>query len=45
MTYSPAQRPVVKVAYTAQNARTRGETIKVKAACGKKKAAAKRRDR
>ena len=37
-----AHTPVAKVAYTAQNGKTRTESVKVKAACGKKKARAKR---
>jgi hypothetical protein len=34
--------PITQVAYTAQNGKTTSESIKVKAACGKKKARAKR---
>jgi hypothetical protein len=37
--------PVTQVAYTGQNGKTRSETVKVKAACGKKKARAKRHRR
>jgi hypothetical protein len=33
---------VVKVAYTAQNAKTRVESVNIKASCGKKKARVKR---
>jgi hypothetical protein len=36
-----AHVPVTKVAYTAQNGKTRTEAVKLKAACGKKKARAK----
>jgi hypothetical protein len=37
--------PVTQVAYTGQNGKTRTESIKVKATCGKKKAKAKRHHR
>jgi hypothetical protein len=37
--------PVTQVAYTAQNGKTRTESVKVKASCGKKKARAKRHHR
>ena len=36
---------MTKVDYTAQNGKTYSETVKVKAACGKKKARAKRHHR
>jgi hypothetical protein len=38
-------RPVIQVAYTAQNGRTASQDLKLKVACGKKKARAKRRSR
>jgi hypothetical protein len=38
-------RPVTRVAYTAQNGKTRSEAVKLKAACGKKNARAKRHQR
>ena len=31
-------RPITRIAYTAQNGKTRTETVKLKGACGKKKA-------
>jgi hypothetical protein len=37
--------PVTRVAYTGQNGKTRSESIKVKAACGKKKSRVKRHHR
>jgi hypothetical protein len=37
-----AHTPVTRIAYTAQNGKTRTESVKLKAACGKKKARAKR---
>jgi hypothetical protein len=37
-----AKKPVVKVAYTGQNAKTRSESVKVRTACGKKEARVKR---
>jgi hypothetical protein len=37
--------PVTKVAYTGQNGKTYSQKVKVKAACGKKKARAKRHSR
>jgi hypothetical protein len=40
-----AKAPVTKVAYTGQNGKTHTESVKVKAACGKKKARAKRHRR
>ncbi len=40
-----ATNPVTKVAYTAQSGKTYSETVKLKAACGKKKARAKRHPR
>jgi hypothetical protein len=40
-----AHTPVTRIAYTAQNGKTRTESVKVKAACGKKKARAKRHQR
>ena len=40
-----AQTPVAKVAYTGQNDKTYSQKIKVKAACGKTKARAKRHPR
>ena len=40
-----AHRPVTQIAYTAQNGKTRSESVKLKAACGKKKARAKRHHR
>ena len=40
-----AHTPVTKIAYTAQNGKTRTEAVKLKAACGKKKARAKRHHR
>jgi hypothetical protein len=40
-----AHTPVTKVAYTAQNGKTRTESVKLKASCGKKNARAKRHRR
>jgi hypothetical protein len=40
-----AHTPITKVAYTAQNGKTRSEAVKLKAACGKKNARAKRHQR
>ena len=40
-----AQTPVAKIAYTGQNDKTYSQNVKVKAACGKKKARAKRHRR
>jgi hypothetical protein len=40
-----AHTPFAQVAYTAQNGKTRSEAVKVKAACGKKKARGKRHHR
>jgi hypothetical protein len=40
-----ANRPVTQIAYTGQNGKTYSENVKVKAACGKKKARAKRHHR
>jgi hypothetical protein len=37
-----AKKAAVDVAYTAQNAKTRSESVKIKTACGKKEARAKR---
>jgi hypothetical protein len=37
-----SNKPVTKIAYTAQSGKTYSEKVKVKAACGKKKARAKR---
>jgi hypothetical protein len=37
--------PVTKIAYTAQNGKTRTEAVKLKASCGKKNARAKRHRR
>ena len=41
-----ARTPVVQIAYTGQNGKTRSESVKVKAACGKgSRAAGKGRQR
>ena len=40
-----AKTPITKVAYTAQSGKTHTENVKLKAACGKKKARAKRHRR
>ena len=40
-----AHTPVTKIAYTAQNGKTRSEAVKLKAACGKRNARAKRQQR
>ncbi len=38
-------RPVTKIAYTGQNGKTRTENVRLKAACGKKKASSKKSKR
>jgi hypothetical protein len=40
-----AHTPITKIAYTGQNGKTHSESVKVKAACGKRKARAKRHQR
>jgi hypothetical protein len=40
-----ARTPVTKIEYTAQNGKTRSESVKVKASCGKKSKRAKRHQR
>ncbi|HKG19391.1 MAG TPA: hypothetical protein VKB00_06605 [Candidatus Limnocylindrales bacterium] len=40
-----AHRPVTRIAYTAQNGKTRTQSVKVKAACGKKSKQSKHRRR